>query len=257
MTFKLFLDPGHGGKDAGSSAYGLTEKQVALLIADRIREMLENEYSDVAVKMSRTKDIFVSLDERTRAANLWNADFLLCIHVNAGGGTGFEDYIYTKAGRGTEDGRAAIHQEIVKATGFTDRGKKKADLYVLRVSKMPAVLTENGFIDIKADNAKLRSEAFIEKIARGHVNGLAKAFGLKKKAAVQPPPSRQGRFLLRVRVQHLYYYSRPDWSAKAGLVHKGQVFTVVRTMTVNGSKMYALKSGNYLTANENYVEKIF
>lgn len=256
MTFKLYLDPGHGGKDRGTSAYGLTEKQVTLLIADRIREIMEQEYADVDVRMSRAKDTAVPREERTRMANLWNADFFLGIHVNAGDGTGFEDCIYTKAENRTEEYRSAIHPEIIKATGLTDRGKKKSDFYELRESRMPAMMTKNGFIETRADNEKLRSETFIEKIARGHVNGIAAAFGLKKKPTVQSRSDQTGRFLIRVRAKDLYYYDRPDWSAKDGLVHKGQVFAVVRTLTVNRSKMYALKNGNFLTANENYVEKI-
>lgn len=252
MTFKLYLDPGHGGKDRGASAYGLTEKQVTLLIADRIREIIEREYTDVNVRMSRENDTEVSVEERVRAANLWGADFFLSLHVDAGDGTGFEDCIFTKAGNGVETYRSAIHRAVLRATGWADRGKGKADFSELMKSGMPAVMTKNGFIETRADNTKLRSEMFIGKIARGHVNGLAAAFGLKKKKGAD----QAGRFLVRVRARDLYYYGRPDWSARNGLVHKGQVFAVIRTLTVNQSKMYALNNGNYLTANENYVEKI-
>lgn len=57
-----------------------------------------------------------------------------------------------------------------------------------------------------------------------------------------------------VLVDSLWYYNKPDWNAKAGQVNKGEVFTVVKVLTVNGSKMYALKSGNYITANPQYVK---
>lgn len=40
----------------------------------------------------------------------------------------------------------------------------------------------------------------------------------------------------------LYYYNKPDWNARAGTVKQGDVFTVVETLTVDGSKMYKLKS---------------
>ncbi|MED1205859.1 DUF5776 domain-containing protein [Heyndrickxia acidicola] len=60
--------------------------------------------------------------------------------------------------------------------------------------------------------------------------------------------------LVTVLASSLYYYNKPDWNAKAGTVTKGEAFTVVDTVTVNGSKMYKLKSGNYITANPQYVK---
>jgi N-acetylmuramoyl-L-alanine amidase len=60
---------------------------------------------------------------------------------------------------------------------------------VLRETKMPAILTENLFIDNTNDAAKLKSEQFLQQIAYGHVQGIVKAFGLKKKAKPQPKAS--------------------------------------------------------------------
>jgi N-acetylmuramoyl-L-alanine amidase len=47
---------------------------------------------------------------------------------------------------------------------------------------MPALLTENGFIDTPSDASKLKDTSFLNKIARGHVNGLVKAFHLSEKS---------------------------------------------------------------------------
>lgn len=63
-------------------------------------------------------------------------------------------------------------------------------------------------------------------------------------------------FRIRTKPAELYYYNEADWNAKAGTVKKGTVLTVVDTLIVNGSQMYRLKSGNYMTANEKYVEKM-
>ncbi|WP_143286936.1 LysM peptidoglycan-binding domain-containing protein, partial [Caenibacillus caldisaponilyticus] len=54
----------------------------------------------------------------------------------------------------------------------------------LRESAMPALLTENGFIDNASDAAKMKSSFWLDKVARGHVNGLALAFNLQKNTAV-------------------------------------------------------------------------
>lgn len=180
---KIFIDPGHGGSDTGAIGNGLLEKDITLFIALEINRLLQNEYEGVSVQLSRTKDETVSLDERTSRANRWGADLYVAIHVNAGGGTGYEDYIYNRLDDDSPTARIrdVIHEEVVKATGFRDRGKKKANFHVLRETTMPAVLTENGFIDREEDARKLNDTRFLRTVARGHVNGLERALGLQKK----------------------------------------------------------------------------
>lgn len=179
---KIFIDPGHGGRDGGASANGLKEKDLTLTIAKKIRSRLGN-YEDVSTKMSRTTDKYLDLTERTNMANAWNANFFLSVHINAGGGVGYEDYIHSSLS--STSTAAKIQNEINKAvvaeTGWRNRGKKKANFAVLRQSRMPAILTENGFIDTKSDADKLKSDAFLNKIADGHVKGIARYFKLKKK----------------------------------------------------------------------------
>lgn len=180
---KIFIDPGHGGSDPGATANGLREKDLTLKISQKISDYLK-EYKGVSVKLSRTTDKTLSLKQRTDMANRWGADYLLSVHINAGGGTGYEDYIYNSLSNTSRTAklRDTIHAEIVKAIGnVRNRGKKKANFHMLRESKMPAMLSENLFIDTKTDADKLKSNAFLNKIARGHAVGIAKAFNLKKK----------------------------------------------------------------------------
>lgn len=181
--FKLFLDPGHGGSDSGAVGNGLREKDVTLSIAKIIRDILTNEYVDVTVKMSRTGDTFPTLRQRTNDANAWGADFYLSVHINSGGGTGFETFTYPGS---TQKYQNIIHDEIIKVIGLSDRGKKQEDLHVLRESHMPAILTECGFIDNASDAAKMKDPAWIHSVARAHVIGLEKAFYLKRKVMTAP-----------------------------------------------------------------------
>lgn len=180
--FKLYNDPGHGGNDPGAVANGIEEEDITLAVGLRVRDILLDEYKDVQVKMSRTTDVYPSLNDRTNEANAWGADFLLSLHVNAGKGKGgYEDFIYPNAGSTAVTYQNVIHAEVMRQIGGIDRGKKKKNLHMLRESNMPALLIECAFIDVSGDAKKLKSAAFIEKLAVGHVNGLAKAFGLKKK----------------------------------------------------------------------------
>ncbi len=180
---KIYLDPGHGGTDAGATGNGLQEKNVTLAIALKVRDTLNRDYEGHSIRMSRTSDTTQSLAQRTNDANSWGATYFVSIHINAGGGVGYEDFIYNgSVTNNTVAYRDKIHAEIMKQVDFTNRGKKRENLHVLRESSMPAVLTENGFIDHAGDADKLKLDAYLNRIALGHANGIAKALGLKKKS---------------------------------------------------------------------------
>lgn len=178
---KIFIDPGHGGSDPGAVGNGIQEKDITLRISTMIRDMLVSEYEDVTVRMSRTSDETVSLSERSNAANAWGADYYVSVHVNAGGGTGFESYVYSGTGAPTTTYQTAVHNRAISLSNWDDRGKKKANFHVLRETNMPAILTENGFIDNATDANKLKSASFLSTLARGHTEGIAEAFNLKKR----------------------------------------------------------------------------
>lgn len=201
---KIVLDAGHEGVeknlDPGAVANGLKEAELTLKIAKHIYDML-SEYEGVQLKLTRTGNQSLSLSQRAKIANDWKADFFLSIHINAGGGTGFESFIFNNPDVKTIAYQNVIHQEIMKAIGnVTDRGKKRANYAVLRETRMPAILTENLFIDNPNDAAKLKSEQFLLQVAYGHVIGLEKAFGLKKKAKSQPQQKSSDGKMYRVQV---------------------------------------------------------
>lgn len=184
---KIVLDAGHGGRDPGAVGNGLREKDLTLTIVRHIGRLL-SEYEGVEVHYTRTDDRFLELSERAEIANKLKADYFISVHINAGGGTGFESYIYNgNVSNATVAYQNVIHAEIMKAIGnVRDRGKKRANYAVLRQTNMPALLTENLFIDNASDAAKLKSEQFLLQVAHGHAQGIVKAFGLKKKATTQP-----------------------------------------------------------------------
>lgn len=76
---RIVLDPGHGGSSPGTAAEGLTEKALALDIAYRLRNLLDDRYR---VAMTREADMNVALDQRTLIANRAGADVFVSIHVN-------------------------------------------------------------------------------------------------------------------------------------------------------------------------------
>ena len=76
-----------------------------------------------------------------------------------------------------------------------------------------------------------------------------------KPAEKAEPKDEKDRQLLEVLVNSLHTYGSPNWNDKSGpVVNKGEVFTVLRSLTVAGAKMYQLKSGLYITASTKYVK---
>ncbi|MCS7214749.1 MAG: N-acetylmuramoyl-L-alanine amidase [Thermodesulfovibrio sp.] len=93
---KIVIDPGHGGKDPGAiGPTGLKEKDVTLDIALKLRDILKNDpLFDVV--LTRDKDVFIPLNERTEIANRVGADLFISIHTNASPNSmarGIETYI--------------------------------------------------------------------------------------------------------------------------------------------------------------------
>lgn len=69
----------------------------------------------------------------------------------------------------------------------------------------------------------------------------------------EPAPPDEGR-LIRVIASSLWVYDQPDWDARYRTVSRGETFTIAERLTVNGSTMYRLKSGLFITGNRAYVE---
>ena len=91
---RVVIDPGHGGRDPGAHARGLSEAALVLDIAKRLERLLTGE-PGVDVVMTRRTDAYVSLEERTAIANRSDADLFLSIHANTSSDTavrGFATY---------------------------------------------------------------------------------------------------------------------------------------------------------------------
>lgn len=239
---KLYLDPGHGGSDNGASGNGLLEKEINLDIALRIRNTLVNSYDNVQVLMSRTGDTTKSLQQRTDEANAWGADYFLSIHCNAfnGSAQGYEDYIHsdlsdTSTTAGYQD---ILHTEITRVNQLTNRGQKKANFHVLRESNMPALLSENGFIDNAHDANLMKQATWRQTVAQGHVNGLAIAFNL-------PPKQNDTDLLYKVIAGS--FQSRENADERVAYLSSKGIDSFVGTVTINGVLWYRVQAGAFST----------
>ncbi|MED1792343.1 N-acetylmuramoyl-L-alanine amidase family protein [Brevibacillus nitrificans] len=170
--FLIVVDAGHGGKDPGTlGAAGNHEKDYNLAVSNKVVALLK-QYKEFQVVPVRTTDVFYELSERVAIANEHNADLFLSIHANAfpkatAGGT--ETFYYNA---NSKTFAQIVHKHLQGATGFTDRGYKASGYYVIKNTKMPAVLTETGFLSNPTENAKLTNPAFQDKIAQALVAAI-------------------------------------------------------------------------------------
>ncbi|WP_163969622.1 peptidoglycan-binding protein [Oceanobacillus halotolerans] len=181
---KVFIDPGHGDHDPGAQGYGINEKDIVLDIALRAADVLSSDYYAVDVKLSRTTDKFVELEDRAHMANSWGADYFVSVHNNSfnGSASGFESYIYNGGVSSiTKQRQRDMHQYLIRKLGVNDRGMKSANFNVLRNSTMPAILLEYLFIDNSTENALLKRASYRNWLGEITADAIANSFNIKKR----------------------------------------------------------------------------
>jgi len=206
----VVLDAGHGGHDKGQmSRYG-AEKDFALDVARKLRPILQAK--GLRVIMTREGDYFVPLEVRAQIANSAHNAIFVSIHFNATNddpnATGFEIFSFTPRGApSTSDGAvtassvnmqpgssvdaqslalsACIYHSVLGQLREYDRGIKRARFAVLRLTKVPAVLIEGGFLTDGGESKLISNKDWRAKLAGAIGIGIEnyQALPIKK----QPP----------------------------------------------------------------------
>ena len=206
----IVVDPGHGGYDKGQvSRYGY-EKDFALDVARKLRPLLLSK--GLRVIMTREGDYFVPLEVRAQIANKARDSIFVSIHFNASNddrnATGFEIFSFTPRGApSTSDSAVApsalstqpssavdaqslalsacIYHSLLGHIPEYDRGIKRARFAVLRLTKVPAVLIEGGFLTEQGQCKLIAQKEWRAKLAHAISVGIEsyRALGIKK----QPP----------------------------------------------------------------------
>ena len=121
---RIVLDAGHGGKDPGAvGKKGLQEKQVTLDVALLTAKLIKAELKKEVI-LTRTKDEYVSLQERVGIANKNKGDIFVSIHINANtdrDAMGTEVYIYSAEATDKKSSSLAYREnlEYKKVGGIT------------------------------------------------------------------------------------------------------------------------------------------
>jgi N-acetylmuramoyl-L-alanine amidase len=171
------IDPGHGGTSVvgGSSPNnakgptGLLEKDTALDLARRIGKALNA--SGVETRLTRDSDRNLGLQARADIARQARADAFISVHLNGfnGAAQGTETWHHTSASGDSKALAALVQTAVCKATGLRDRGVKAGNFGVLRpwdhATTTAACLVEVSFMDVGAEETRLRTDNYKDKIA--------------------------------------------------------------------------------------------
>ena len=180
MAKLVCIDPGHGwgagvGGDPGAENGDYKESVAALSIAKSTGKVLNNNGFDTIFTRDKG-DVHLTLSRRCDIANNNNADAFVSIHLNAAENKtahGIEVLRYSKVGRVTRQLADTVLAELIKATGFRNRGVKERDnLYVLKHTHMPAILCEVGFISNDEECKKLFNAYTQAQIANAIATGI-------------------------------------------------------------------------------------
>ena len=187
MPIKIYIDQGHNpsNPNAGAEGNGLREQDITYAVGTALAELLrENGNFDVMVSRNTQEEILgtsnaESLRIRTEEANAFGADAFISIHVNASNiteATGSEAYIFRRDSSAF-DLAEDILLRLSEATGYASRGVfVRPSLYVLKNTKMPAVLVELGFITNRQEAIYMYENPTL--YARGIYNGILTYYGL-------------------------------------------------------------------------------
>ena len=184
---KVCLDAGHSqardtGGDPGAVNGDYWESIAALSIVKKLANMFSNAGVQVLLTRSGGKPN-LTLKERCRIANDNDADCFISVHLNSAdnkSASGIETLRYPSCGYVTKKLADSVQDHLVEAMKWKDRGvKERGNLYVLKNTKMPAVLAEVGFISNDEQCKELFEDYNQFKIAQAIFLATMKVFEAK------------------------------------------------------------------------------
>ena len=194
----VVLDAGHGGHDSGAKGSRGIEKDAALDVVLRAKRLLEQ--SGYTVHLTRSRDVFIPLDERAAFANKFPNAIFVSVHFNkssSGVASGIETFALAPRGVPSMDeenfsysdlkqhrGHArdpenialatALHSSMLRHLRLFDRGIKRARFVVIRDIAIPGVLLEGGFMNHPVDGRLIASSQYRDAFARAILEGVGR-----------------------------------------------------------------------------------
>lgn len=169
----IIIDIGHGGLDNGNKINEITEKDIALNIANKIKQLYNN--PKVAIFLTRDSDEFISLENRVEFINSLNPEYVISLHVNSSKNetdNGFDFFISTE--NRFKEKSNELSKKIINSLqkSISINEIKNANYFILKNINCPATLIEMGYLTNPNDKKLLTSEKGQIKIATAIVEAI-------------------------------------------------------------------------------------
>lgn len=232
---KINVHSGHNAHVTGASKYlnELTESRKVKNEVMRLLKANNHTVYDCTDDAGKTQND--NLKNIVSKCNARSVDLDISIHLNSGGGTGVETYIYKNSS--VRDEATRICSKIANTLGINNRGVKDgSSFYVLKHTKAPAILIECCFVDSKIDREKWDANKCAKAIVEGILN----------QSIVTSPKSFRIKIDGVSKSDVLNVREKPDASSKIAEKFKhnnSNEYTIIETKKVGSQTWGKLKSG--------------
>ena len=187
MSIRIFIDQGHnpGIINAGASANGLEEQAITFIVGSFLADLLDAD-PRFAVRTSRMYPAQIlgntttqSLHQRVDMANGWPADYYISIHANANPNpliNGSEVYVFQRDSIAYQLAQDVLVKLVAYAGTKDNEVRVNPSLYVLRATRMPAILVELAYVTNVLDSLRLKEDPYA--FAYGIYMGILAFFNL-------------------------------------------------------------------------------
>ena len=186
----IYLDPGHGGIDSGTTYNNILEKDINLILCKKLRESLINNGATVYLTRDTDKDLSLSKTNRKRSdlinraylINKTKPDIYLSIHINYLSNTKYKglQIFYNNKNKENENIATSLTKYLKEKTWNIREPKYNNTYYMYQNITSPGVLIEVGFISNPDDRYRLTHEKYQDILIDNLTYSVLKYFQEKK-----------------------------------------------------------------------------
>jgi len=182
----IYIDPGHGGKDSGTTYKNILEKDINLIISKKIEKYLTEKGATIYLTREIDKDLSTTtvnrkrndLTNRAKLINESNCDMYISIHLNYISNSKWQglQIFYNNKNKENELIATKITSYLKDYSSNIREPKKENIYYMYKQIKVPGILIELGFLSNPNDRYRLTKEEYQDKLAQNIADSIEKYY---------------------------------------------------------------------------------
>ena len=182
----IYIDPGHGGVDSGTTYKNIYEKDINLIISKKIEKYLISKGATVYLTRENDKDLSTTtvnrkrndLTNRAKLINKTNPDMYISIHLNYISNSKWQglQIFYNNKNKENELIANKITSYLKEYSNNIREPKKENIYYMYKQIKVPGILIELGFLSNPNDRYRLTRDDYQEEISKNIANAIEKYY---------------------------------------------------------------------------------